>query len=256
MTDSNKKRDILISKALSYLLRHGAIKEQLNIGTDGYVLLNELLQHNRLKSHKATKQDIIRIVATNDKQRFQLERLENDDGILLEEYKIRATQGHSIKSIENDKILVKINDYPYDSLIHGTSLKNIILILKSCYGLSRMNRNHIHLSPGIIGKDKYVISGMRYNTEIFIYLNFHRMMKDGGITIYRSVNNVFLVEDNIPIDYFEKIVYMVNKESNTGPQGGVVEKKQQELIQLCKEHGIKLLVVDNSFVPVIPDSGH
>lgn len=46
---SNK--DIQISKNMSYLLRHGALKEKINIRSDGFVLINELLQHRNLKGN-------------------------------------------------------------------------------------------------------------------------------------------------------------------------------------------------------------
>ena len=62
------KRDIQISKALSYLLRHGALKEGLPIDNNGFIPVSVLLRHNRLKSHKCTLEDIHRIVENNDKQ--------------------------------------------------------------------------------------------------------------------------------------------------------------------------------------------
>lgn len=39
-------KNVQISKALSYLLRHGAEKEKLHIGTDGYVKLDDILQRS------------------------------------------------------------------------------------------------------------------------------------------------------------------------------------------------------------------
>ena len=69
------KRDVQLSKALSYLLRHAAVKEKLTIDSNGYTPLKELLSHNRLKTHKCTVDDIHRIVKENDKQRFHLKNI-------------------------------------------------------------------------------------------------------------------------------------------------------------------------------------
>ena len=66
------KRDIAISKSLSYLLRHGAVKEKLNIDQTGYININELLNHNRLKTNKVTLDVIRRIVGNNEKKRFSI----------------------------------------------------------------------------------------------------------------------------------------------------------------------------------------
>ena len=54
----NGKRDTQISKALSYLLRHAAMKENLVIDSNGYTSVKGLLSHNRLKTHKCTQDDI------------------------------------------------------------------------------------------------------------------------------------------------------------------------------------------------------
>lgn len=53
-----------------------------------------------------------------------------------------------------------------------------------------MNRNHIHFSTGL-PNDKTVISGVRYNTEVFIYINWRLAMSE-GLQFYRSLNNVVL----------------------------------------------------------------
>jgi RNA:NAD 2'-phosphotransferase (TPT1/KptA family) len=37
------KEEVQLSKLLSYLLRHGAIKEKLNISSDGFVAVNDIV---------------------------------------------------------------------------------------------------------------------------------------------------------------------------------------------------------------------
>ena len=63
--------DTDISKAMSWLLRHGAVKEKVTIDSSGYVPLEELIQYMRGKGHKNIDENVIRkIVDTNDKKRF------------------------------------------------------------------------------------------------------------------------------------------------------------------------------------------
>lgn len=58
--------------------------------TDGFVFVEELLAHPQFRSY--TLEDVERVVATNDKQRFKL-RPHPEDGRL----QIRANQGHTVQ---------------------------------------------------------------------------------------------------------------------------------------------------------------
>lgn len=60
------------------------------ISTDGFLFVEDLLAHPQF--HSYTLEDVERVVATNDKQRFKL-RSHPDNGRL----EIRANQGHSIQ---------------------------------------------------------------------------------------------------------------------------------------------------------------
>ncbi|KAK6200514.1 phosphotransferase KptA/Tpt1 [Scheffersomyces amazonensis] len=190
-----KKRDVLISKALSYLLRHGAIKENLTISEDGYIKISDLLNHNRLKSNKTTYEDIQRIVIGNDKQRFTI----SEDG----EY-ICANQGHSLKVISNNNLTLFTQDNIPHEIYHGTYRNKLEAILISG-GLSKMNRNHIHFTSTELSN----ISGIRQNANVLIYLDVEECLKN-GIKFYRSLNDVILSEGNengiISSKYFAKVV--------------------------------------------------
>ncbi|XP_023331577.1 tRNA 2'-phosphotransferase 1 [Eurytemora carolleeae] len=72
--------------------------------------------------------------------------------------------------------------------IHGTTFKAWQSIRTQ--GLSRMNRQHIHMSAGEPG-DEGVISGMRHQSQIFIYIDV-KMCLEAGLKFYRSSNNVIL----------------------------------------------------------------
>ncbi|KAF2841126.1 hypothetical protein M501DRAFT_989683 [Patellaria atrata CBS 101060] len=65
-------REVMVSKKLSWLLRHGAEKEGLKLGVGGYVNLADVLNNQSIRSMKVTFAEIRGIVNTNDKQRFSL----------------------------------------------------------------------------------------------------------------------------------------------------------------------------------------
>lgn len=191
-----EKRDVAISKSLSYLLRHGAIKEKLNIDETGYINVKELLSHNRLKTNKATIDDIYRIVESNDKKRFTL--MEKDSEIM-----ICANQGHSIKSVNDSNLVELTKDSLPQEIYHGTYRKKLPAIVSSG-GLSKMTRNHIHFASTISD-----ISGIRTSSNVLIYLNIEKCL-ESGIVFYKSTNNVILTAGNekgfVPLDLFGKVV--------------------------------------------------
>lgn len=193
-----------ISKMMSYLLRHGAVKEGLSIREDGYVLLSEMLNHQKLKSYKIDLALIKNIVETNDKKRYELTEL-YDSVSEKNQLFIRATQGHTIQTIEDEKLLNIINDSSlYPTVIHGTYSKFWDSIKTT--GLKVMSRNHIHLAPGYPGNNE-VISGMRNSCDLYIEIDMANAMKD-GMVFYISTNNVVLTrgfDGIIPSNYFKLV---------------------------------------------------
>lgn len=199
----SKNTDYLASKALIKLLRHDACKEALFIRPDGFVLLNDCLAVESINKYNINTEDVVRFVSKCKKQRMDL--LEGDDGQLW----IRANQGHSEglkKAIDSDSLLTAIrdvNDIP-NICVHGTTQSNLESILAN--GLSRMSRVHIHFAIGL-PTDKTVISGIRNNADVYIYLNIRKAM-EAGMVFYLSSNNVILTEGFngiVPPEYFLKI---------------------------------------------------
>lgn len=125
------------------------------------------------------------------------------------DYLIRANQGHSIK-VDNEGLLTPITleagNVP-KTVIHGTDERAWNLILKSG-GLQRMGRNHIHFASGLPAGFKSlavdtasteekeaapVISGMRKNSSILIYIDINAALA-AGIEFHVSENGVILTE--------------------------------------------------------------
>ncbi|EOA27628.1 hypothetical protein CARUB_v10023776mg [Capsella rubella] len=200
-----------LGRLLTRILRHMATELRLNMRGDGFVKVEDLLKLNlktsanvQLKSH--TIDEIREAVRRDNKQRFSL--LE-ENGELL----IRANQGHSIKTVESEKLLKPILS-PEEApvCVHGTYRKNLELILAS--GLKRMNRMHVHFSCGL-PTDGEVISGMRRNVNVLIFLDMKKALED-GIAFYISDNKVILTEGIdgvVPVDYFQKIESWPDRQS-------------------------------------------
>lgn len=229
------KRDIQISKSLSYLLRHGALKENLPIDANGYVPVQTLLNHNRLKSHNCTLEDVHRIVENNEKKRFHVKISPGGQELIC------AVQGHSIRSIlPTDDILHEIKDQKElpPKLVHGTNIHNALLILQSG-AIKKLKRNHVHLSPGVTGVDKNVISGMRTTSNVHIYIKLgDELLKE--LKIYKSLNNVYLVPDDIPITFFDRLT--IRPPKTTGKAGEEFSK----LVQLLQDRKIPLELIPDA----------
>jgi 2'-phosphotransferase len=171
----SSQRDVRISKALSYLLRHGAEKEKLAIDEKGYVALNDILNHNRIKCNKATLEDIKRIVEDNDKKRFTI----SGDYIC-------ANQGHSLKVIDDSNLELLTKETIPQEVFHGTYKTKLGAIIQSG-GLSKMNRNHIHFTSTELSN----ISGIRKTANVLIYLDVNKCLQQ-NIEFFKSKNDVIL----------------------------------------------------------------
>ncbi|XP_069848359.1 tRNA 2'-phosphotransferase 1 isoform X1 [Dipodomys merriami] len=184
-----QNRDVQLSKALSYVLRHGALKLGLPMGADGFVPLDHLLQLPQFHSFSA--EDIKRVVETNGKQRFALQQGDPSLGLL-----IRANQGHSLQVPELELMPLETPQALPLMLVHGTFWKHWPSILLK--GLSCQGRTHIHLASGLPG-DPGVISGLRPNCEVAVLINGPlalAALSADGIPFFRSANGVILSPGN------------------------------------------------------------
>ncbi|EXJ82121.1 hypothetical protein A1O1_08190 [Capronia coronata CBS 617.96] len=304
---ASQPRTVLVSKAMSRLLRHAAVEERIPIDKHGYVRMDHLLGWQRLRSMKppVTFGEVVEAVRDNEKKRFALKYIGegeeggNDPGPIpvrtgtLSEtqtarteagvtksaatdqtieiateaqdqsqsqepeqaktdsetqraismfqsnqdaddldprhFLIRATQGHSMQTIEAESLLTPITlDDPAtipETVVHGTFYGAWDRIVQSG-GLKRMKRNHVHFATGpalddvlpsppsnngsgeestgshvgggtsavLLGKDK-VISGMRGDAQILIYVDIRRALAERpDMKWWRSENGVILTE--------------------------------------------------------------
>lgn len=127
---------------------------------------------------------------------------------------IRATQGHTMKTVDSSSFLEPISladeaKLP-DTVVHGTFYGAWKAILESG-GLQCMGRHHVHFATGPTvesafasieaketqakghKKDKAVISGMRWDAQILIYIDLRKALQ-AGCPFWRSENGVILSE--------------------------------------------------------------
>jgi len=184
--------------------------------SDGYVRVTELLARPKLRGVDLAT--IQRLVAENDKQRYQLlhdvdQEVSGSAGSLI--WWIRANQGHSLKveALELQPITVP-EELPL--AVHGTNIKAWESISEQ--GLSRMKRNHVHLATGLPSSG--VKSGMRANSQVLIYIDIPKAMA-AGLKFYLSSNGVVLSEGDkngfIPPELFERVEFLSNTNNNKIP---------------------------------------
>ena len=248
--------DKKLSHSLSWALRHAALRISLTIREDGYVPVQEILDSTHPKLRGATLESIQNVVQTSDKQRFKLEErpkhlyypnndsdndkvttalmttptttTRNDDeddesGVIemIEEEKIlciRANQGHSITLINPELLLKKMSPDELrllQCIVHGTYPEAWESIQKQGGGLKKMNRTHIHFASGL-PTDDGVISGMRKNCAIYIYVDASKCAADERIQFFTSDNGVILTDGIgnsgvLPVYYFSHVTDVSGK---------------------------------------------
>lgn len=166
----------------------------------------------------------------SDKQRFAIKPNPATNPALDESttdpshWLIRANQGHSIKL--DSEHLLKPLALPSDdeegggklpdgavaippAVIHGTYFAFWPAIVASG-GLKPMGRNHVHFSTGLPEDAAAgVVSGMRRDAEVLVYVDVAASMRDGGIKWWMSDNGVVLTEGGadglVPLKYFREV---------------------------------------------------
>lgn len=174
-----------ISKFLSLVLRHKPETIDITLDSNGWVNLDLLIERMKQqeKFSDVTRELIMEVINTNDKQRFALSE---------DQQSIRANQGHSVKvDLELE------TQVPPDVLYHGTATRFIDSIMKE--GLVSKSRNHVHLSRD---HDTAVNVGQRHGRPTVLVVDTKQMVVD-GCTFVLSKNNVWLT-DYVDVKYIKK----------------------------------------------------
>ncbi len=173
-----KSRHIVISKFLSRVLRHDPKAIGITLDEAGWIQVDTLLQAMTAAGKPLSREVLQEVVRTNDKQRFSF----SEDGT-----KIRANQGHSIKSINLGLSPVA----PPELLYHGTVEKFLASIKQT--GLQKRKRQHVHLSSNVETATRV---GARRGDPVILQIQSSRMQTE-GYTFFLSDNGVWLT-DHVP----------------------------------------------------------
>jgi putative RNA 2'-phosphotransferase len=165
-----------LSKYLSLILRHQPQVGHIVLDEAGWTDLDTLVAN--VPQGGGTRADVVRVVASNDKQRFTI------DGD-----KIRANQGHSVPVNLNLEALE-----PPEFLYHGTNHAAFQFI--KAQGLNKGTRHHVHMSAE---SGTAVAVGRRTGAPVLCQVAAKQMHQDGHI-FYRSANGVWLT-DHVPPQY-------------------------------------------------------
>lgn len=186
------KEHLVVSRLLSKILRHEPEMTGIRLDSQGWVTVDELIRaieraarnagaSKRLRTLPAITRDVIlAVVATSDKQRFKL----SQDG-----KRIRASQGHSI-----EVSLGYAAEKPPAVLYHGTAWGNWKSI--AVEGLTARTRHAVHLS---IDVDTAMRIGARHGSPLVLVVDAARMRAE-GFMFCRSDNGVWLTEE-VPAAY-------------------------------------------------------
>jgi len=158
-----------LGKKLTYFLRHSP---PCAIDESGYVEIADILPHMSIDDATLRK-----VVDTDSKTRFA-----------IDETRIRACQGHSIK-LESPILSQIVHADECLFAAHATTPEAWLLIKQSGW-LSPMSRSHVHFATDP--------SHMRKRSVVLI-LNVPLALEK-GLPLFRSTNGVVLCPVPVPLD--------------------------------------------------------
>jgi putative RNA 2'-phosphotransferase len=173
-----------LSKTLSYWLRHEPEAGGVTLDAAGWAGVDDVLAALSRAGLHDRRDDLERVVAESDKQRFEL----SADGL-----SIRARQGHSL-----DVDLDWPETAPPEFLFHGTVERFLGAILAD--GLKPMKRHHVHLSPD---EATARAVGARRGEPVILKVSARRMTDDGHV--FRLSGNGVWLTDHVAPDYLERV---------------------------------------------------
>ncbi|KAE8146116.1 KptA family-domain-containing protein [Aspergillus avenaceus] len=176
---------------------------------------------------------------------------------------IRATQGHSIKSVDaasfQEKLTLEDESKLPDTVVHGTFHTAWPLILASG-GLRVMGRNQVHFATGpslesVLAQTAAgpqgssgdegpkVISGMRRDAQVLIYIDLKKALA-AGCPFWRSENGVILsdgmlsegnasdpTQKFVPVEFFDVVVERKRGLGKIWERGQELQALPEELLK-------------------------
>ena len=170
------------SKFLSYVLRHRPETIGLKLDAQGWTDVCELLERAAAAGMSISREELARLVATSDKQRFAL----SDSGT-----RIRANQGHSV-----DVDLQLPVATPPQMLYHGTVARSLDAIRVQVLRPGKRHDVHLSATPEVARK-----VGARRGAPVVLEIPTAPMLRD-GFEFRVSANSVWLLP-HVPAQYIQ-----------------------------------------------------
>lgn len=177
------RRPVKVSKWLALHLRHRPERIGLSLDGAGWADVDDLLARAQAANFALTRDELVEVVATNDKRRYELDAAGR---------RIRAAQGHTV-AVD----LELVPESPPEVLYHGATERFLAPILAE--GLRPMGRHHVHLSPDA---ETARAVGRRRGRLVVLEVAAGRMAAEGRL-FFRSANGVWL-GDEVPARYLRR----------------------------------------------------
>ena len=199
-----------VSKALSFVLRHGAFSEGVRLDAEGYGHVRDILESPAMSLLHVTLQELRRTVSSDEKNRFSIVTV-------LDQFYVKANEGHSIRGLDaqamHTPVTIAAGNVPAVA-IHGSFRKHLSSIRARglLAGGLRGTREHVHFQTSDIGEDG-VIAGTRADWEIAVYVDIPAALRD-GVHFYLSANGVLLtpgVSGVLSARYIIRIVHLTTR---------------------------------------------
>lgn len=186
------KKQIDLSKYLSFLLRHKPGDIHLDMDRHGWVSAEALINGiNTAGKYQLNLEKLREIVNTDDKGRYRF----SEDG-----QKIKACQGHSIPWIEPE---MEYSEPPL-YLYHGTTTVALEKILKSG-AITKQKRHAVHMQADPV---KAWQSATRWQlTPVLLKINA-KEMHEKGFVFGKTENEVWCTEI-VPTEFISEKIYQV-----------------------------------------------
>ncbi|SHN69990.1 RNA 2'-phosphotransferase [Desulfovibrio litoralis] len=163
------------SKFLSYVLRHDPAHIDLQLDSEGWADVQELIANAQSNGVQLDLTAIHNVLATSSKKRFVF----SDDG-----KKLRALQEHSTPQVNRQFQIMP----PPPVLYHGTATRFLQNILQQ--GLVSKERQYVHLTTE---ESIAMETGRRYGSPVILSIQAKKM-SDAGYTFYLAENDVWLTK--------------------------------------------------------------
>lgn len=208
--EKRKSRQERLSKRLSWLLRHGAAEEDLDITPDGYIYMEDIAGHKHFKDSFTVQ--VLKDIVQNDHTKRYTIKQDPITGALM----IRANYGHSLRVMTDDKCVKRVTSLDEVPVaIYATSYLMWSNIKRN--GLKSLTRTHICFATNEDLLMENGVKAFKDDYDILIYLNLASVLEDGKMKLYLTEKNLLvccgLPNGTIPSYFFAKVVDRVSGRS-------------------------------------------